>query len=119
MQQSPFNEDYIFCLGLYILLICSACCLAIFFSGCATGLNRPDSNFGIVNAQAKHIEGYNILHDYDSNGVRTATSPTWIVPLTDLSSLNGYAVTNPIGLKNIKTSISDARAYIANHCTCH
>lgn len=87
--------------------------------GCSQAIKRPDSNILIINAAALHLKGYNILKDYDSNGNLLADAVPIIYPVTSLKDINGWACTDPQkGLPNIKTSLSDARAYIRDHCTC-
>lgn len=87
-------------------------------NGCASGLNRPNSNLFFMNAAAKQKQGNNILKDYDNSGVRTAKGFTITLPLNSVADVDRMYCTDAPGFKAIKTSLSDARNYINNHCTC-
>ncbi len=97
-----------------LLITCS-----LLLSGCVS-VQRPNSNIYGVNAVAKEMQGYNILHDYNNSGVLTTTTGfSQIVPVTQLSDINGWICTdNKSGITNIKTAISQYRDYVTNHCTC-
>lgn len=91
---------------------------SLFLIGCAQALKRPDADALVVNAQAKHLYGYNLSRDYDDQGVRLPNAKPTIFPAGILSDINGWVCTDPKGFTNIKVSVADARAYISKHCVC-
>lgn len=103
---------------LALILACVLIGVCVLSAGCADAVKRPDTNALVVNAPKGRLEGYNVLRDYDSNGNRLESAQLIVRPATQLSDINGWTCTDPVGLRNVKTSISDTRAYIKKHCTC-
>lgn len=98
-----------------LFLICSLQALA----ACSGKIKRPDMNVFFMNVPAAQMQGNNVLHDYDDNGVRTAPGYTQFKPLSTLDQVNEMFCTDAPGLKAGKTSATDARNYIKNHCKCN
>lgn len=75
-----------------------------------------------MNAAAHQMQGNNILHDYDDNGVRTAKGFTVFQPFSSIDDIDGGYCMRPAkvdpSFKNTKVSLADARSYINKHCKC-
>lgn len=116
MKRLSIFEDWFLAIITGLTLIGVLILMSI--SGCSSAIKRPDSDVLFINAEAQHLEGYNVLRDYDSLGNRNSSAKLIIRPAGDLSDINGWACTDPMGLRNIETSLKDARNYISKHCSC-
>lgn len=103
-------------LSVFSLLALSAC----------MSVERPDAYAWGVNGPKQRLEGFNIKHDYDSNGVRLPGAQMTVKPLANgLNSLNGAicflppkANSQPYdeGIKGMKVWLGDLRDWAKEHC---
>lgn len=87
-------------------------------SGCAAGPARPDTNLYqiIVSSEGNEAFGYNMLRDYDNDGVlRPGAQPT-VIPLGDIKDLKGWYCTDEKGFKRLKVYLGNVRNYAKEHC---
>ena len=76
---------------------------------CACGsVERPDANACWVNAAGGYKRCYNLLSDYDQNGVRLPSAKPIDVPVT-LQSLNGALTFDAASQKELKRFLDQSR----------
>jgi hypothetical protein len=69
----------------------------------------PDASLYIINAPAKEGKGYNLKHDYDSQGNLKPDAKPKFIKAEKIEDLNKYMCTDQTGQKNIQIYIGDIR----------
>ena len=86
-------------LSVFSLLLLAAC----------GSVERPNANACWVNAAGGYKTCYNLLTDYDRNGVRLPGAKPSLVPLTDIRQLNGALTFDAPSQKELKRFMDQSR----------
>jgi hypothetical protein len=81
-----------------------------------SSIKRPDTNLCVVNAVASHLTCYNMLRDYQDDGMIKPDAKPTIIPVDDLSDLNKFITTDPEGFARLKLYVKELRTYYQNGC---
>lgn len=84
------------------LLVCS------FLVSCGS-IERPDANACWINAAGNYKRCYNLLTDYDKNGIRKPDATPKDIPLNGISSLNGALTFDSKSQKELKRFLDESR----------
>lgn len=77
-------------------------------------VERPNANACWVNAAGGYKTCYNLLTDYDKNGVRLPGAKPKNVPLTELKQLNGALTFDAASQKELKRFLDESRKEYAD-----
>ncbi|MES2355623.1 MAG: hypothetical protein V4568_14735 [Pseudomonadota bacterium] len=87
--------------------------IVLLLSGC-NDVPRPDTSFCIANVKLLRQECFNLLRDYDSNGMlKKDAKPeirTYLNAIVMLDALDKSANTDPDGWANLKAYLRNLRA---------
>jgi hypothetical protein len=86
-------------LSVFSLLALTAC----------QNVERPNANACWVNASGGYKRCYNLLTDYDSNGIRLPNAKPKDVPISELKHLNGALTFDASSQRELKRFMDESR----------
>lgn len=91
--------------------------------GCSSGPARPNSFVWGMSGPSMWLEGYNILTDYDADGILKPDAVKKYHPFASVKDLNAAIVILPPGKhegdegsKGVKRWLSEMRLWAKDHC---
>lgn len=84
-------------------------------TSCA-GIKRPDTDLSVVNVPFSELESYNMLKDYDDNGILLPTAVKKITPITGLGDVNKFTCVSPQGFANLKAYVAKLKQHLQDSC---